>query len=113
MIDCGRCGYEQMRREENGFVCGHCGKVYTAEEAEQREQAMNRLNRKRKLQIALMGGCMLFLIICAFLLPEYVDGRIGTGLMATATAFCTAFFVAALVVRILFGKERRSLYRDE
>ena len=114
MIDCGKCGYEEMRPEEGGgFVCGHCGKTYTKEEAEQREQALNGLNQKRKLQLILMGCCMVFLIIAATLLPGYSNGKVSNALILTVTLVCLAFFLAALAVRIRFGKDRRKLYREE
>ena len=113
MIDCGKCGYEMMRQEEDGYVCGHCGRKYTREEAAAREEALGRLERKRKLQMALMAGCALFLVICAFMLPGYTKGAVTDVTMLSLTGVCLAFFVAALAVRIRFGRERRKLYSDE
>ena len=41
-----------MRQQEGGgYVCGHCGKTYTKEEAEQRQQALDRLEGLRRLQL--------------------------------------------------------------
>ena len=50
MIDCGKCGSESMRLADDTYVCARCGKKYTKEMAEQREQALESLRRKRKLQ---------------------------------------------------------------
>ena len=114
MIDCGKCGYEEMRQgEDGGFVCGHCGKAYTKEEADRRELALNSLNQKRKLQLILMGCCMVFLIIGAILLPGYSNGTVSAAIILTDTLVCLALFCAALVVRLRFGKERRKLYPGE
>ena len=110
MIDCGKCGYEQMRAEDGVFVCGHCGKTYTKEEAAARQQALDRLTRLRRLQLVFMGVCMIFLIAAAVLLPGYANGTGNAGLMYIDTGLCLAAFLAALVVRILFGRERRKLY---
>ena len=111
MIDCGKCGYEQMRQQEGGgYVCGHCGKTYTKEEAEQRQQALDRLDGLRRLQLIFMGCTMLLLVVAAILLPGYVDGTGNNVLMYTVTGLCLAAFLAALTVRILFGRERKKLY---
>ena len=110
MIDCGKCGQEDMREEEGVFVCAHCGKTYTKEEAEQREKALERLNGMRRLQLIFMGVTMLFLIVGAILLPGYAAGTGNSTLIFAATILCVASFAAALVVRIRFGRERKRLY---
>lgn len=111
MIDCGKCGYEQMRQQEDGgYVCGHCGKTYTREEAEQRQKDLDRLSGLRRLQLIFMGCTMFLLIVAGFLLPAYVDGTGSNALMYTVTALCLAGFLAALTVRILFGRQRKKLY---
>ncbi len=110
MIDCGKCGSESMRLADDTYVCARCGKKYTKEMAEQREQALESLRRKRKLQIALMGVCMLFMVVSTILLPGYADSGSHAVLIIVSTALCLAVFVAAVVVRILYGKARKKLY---
>lgn len=110
MLDCGKCGGENMRPEGDVFVCARCGKKYTKEMAEQREQAYERLYRKRKLLIAMMGVCMFFMVVSTILLPGYADSGSHAVLIYVSTALCLAFFIAAVVVRILFGRDRKKLY---
>lgn len=110
MLDCGKCGGEDLQLEEGVYTCRNCGKTYTEAEARQREAAWVSLNKKRKLLIGLMAVCMVFLVVSAILLPGYYNGTGNAGLMYAATAACAGFFIAALVVRILFGKERKKLY---
>ncbi len=110
MIDCGKCGSENLRREGEYFVCARCGKKYTQEMAEQREQAFESLKRKRKLIIALLGFCMLFMVASTIMLPGYAATGSYSGPIYICTGLCLAFFIAAVVVRILFGKARKKLY---
>ena len=98
MIDCGKCGSESMRLADDTYVCARCGKKYTKEMAEQREQALESLSRKRKLQSS------------TILLPGYADSGSHAVLIIVSTALCLAVFVAAVVVRILYGKARKKLY---
>ncbi len=110
MLDCGKCGGEAFRLEDGIYTCSACGKTYTESEARQRETALESLNKKRRLLIVLMAACMVFLIVSALLLPGYSNGTGSAAFMFAATGACTGFFVAALVVRILFGKARKRLY---
>ena len=113
MLDCGKCGGEKMNLEDDVYVCAECGKRYTKGEAQQREQAYENLRKKRMLLLALMGGCLLLMIISALLLPGYADSGSHAGLILATTGLCVALFIAALVVRIRFGRDRRNLYPGE
>ena len=106
MMDCGHCGSDQIVMIEG------CGKTYSSADAEQRTLALENLNRKRKMQIILMAVCMLFLIITAVLLPGYSENGSHAGLIIMTTAACLISFIAALIVRIQFGRERKKLYSE-
>ncbi len=109
MIDCGKCG-AQVRLDGDVFVCTQCGKSYTREQADERKQGLKKLDQMRKWLIALLAGCMVFLIISAILLPGYAGSGKNTGLIILTTAICLGLFLAAVVLRILFGRERKKLY---
>ena len=112
MMDCGHCGSDQIVMTEGVYICKDCGKTYSSEEAEQRTLALESLNRKRKMQIIIMAVCMLFLIITAVLLPDYSENGSHAGLIIMTTAACLISFIAALIVRIQFGRERKKLYSE-
>ena len=110
MIDCRNCGSESLRLEGESYVCARCGKKYTKEMAEQRKRAFENLNRKKKLLIAMLCCCFLFMVASTILLPGYASTGSYAILIYICTALCLAFFIAAVVVRILFGKARKELY---
>ena len=112
MMDCGHCGSDQIVMTEGVYVCKDCGKTYSSADAEQRTHALEDLNRKRKMQLILMAVCMLFLILAAVLLPGYSENGSNAGLIIMTTAVCLIFFIAALIVRIQFGRERKKLYSE-
>ena len=112
MMDCSHCGSDQIVMTEGVYICKDCGKAYSSEEAEQRTLALESLNRKRKMQIILMSVCMLFLILTAVLLPGYSENGSNAGLIIMTTAACLILFIAALIVRIQFGRERKKLYSE-
>ena len=110
MLDCGKCGSESVRMEGEGYVCARCGKKYTKEEAEQRKQAFESLSRKRKLIFYMLGCCMLFMVASTVMLPGYASTGSYAVPIYICTALCLVFFIAAVVVRILFGKARKQHY---
>lgn len=112
MMDCGHCGSDHIFLTDGTYTCKDCGKTYSAAAAEQRTLALERLNRKRKMQLILMAVCMLFLIVAAVLLPGYSENGSNAGLLIMTTAACLIFFIAALIVRIQFGRERKKLYSE-
>ena len=112
MMDCGHCGSDNLILTDGTYTCKDCGKTYSAAEAEQRTLALEHLNRKRKMQLILMAVCMLFLILTAVLLPGYSENGSNAGLIIMTTAVCLIFFIAALIVRIQFGRERKKLYSE-
>ena len=112
MMDCGHCGSDQIVMTEGVYVCKDCGKTYSSADAEQRTHALEDLNHKRKMQIVLMVFCMLCLILTAVLLPGYAENGSNAGLIITTTAISLAFFIAALIVRVQFGRERKRLYSE-
>ena len=112
VLDCGHCGTEMIKQENNTYICENCGKSYTAVEAEQRSHALLKLYQKRRWQIILMAGCMVFLVIAAILLPGYSNDGRHSVIIFTATAICLLLFIAALLVRISFGKDRKKLYSE-
>ena len=110
-IDCGNCGSSAVQLEDGVYRCKSCGKKYTSEEAEQRNRDLDRWSRLRKLEIILLAACFAFLVAASLMLPGYAsDGR-HAALIYTATAICLVLFIAAIVVRIQFGKMRKKLYR--
>ena len=112
MIDCGKCGGEDFRLEDGIYTCRSCGKTYSEDEVRQRETALDALNKKRKLLLILMAACMVFLIISAALLPGYTNGTRPAGSIFASTGACVVCFIAALVVRIQFGRDRKRLYTE-
>ena len=112
MIDCGHCGSENIIIIDGAYTCQDCGKTYSATDVEQRTLALEHLNRKRKMQLILMAICMVFLILTAVLLPGYSDNGSNAILIIMTTAVCLIFFIAALIVRIQFGRERKKLYSE-
>ena len=110
-IDCGNCGSDRVQLEDGVYRCKSCGKKYTTEEAEQRSQVLEKWGRMRKLQIILLIACFVFMVFASLLLPGYASDGSHAALIITATCICLALFIAAIVVRIRFGKIRKTLYR--
>lgn len=110
-IDCGNCGSDRVQLEDGVYRCKSCGKKYTTEEAEQRSQVLENWGRMRKLQIILLIACFVFMVFASLLLPGYASDGSHAALIITATCICLALFIAAIVVRIRFGKIRKTLYR--
>jgi uncharacterized membrane protein YvbJ len=110
-IDCGNCGSNAVQLEDGVYRCKSCGKKYTEEAAEQRSRDLDRWSQLRKLQIILLAACFVFMVIASLLLPGYASGGSHAALIYAATAICFTLFIAAIVVRIQFGKMRKKLYR--
>ena len=110
-IDCGNCGSEKVQLEDGVYRCKSCGKKYMPEEAEQRSRDLEKWSQLRKLQIILLVACFVFMVFASLLLPGYAGDGSHAVLIITATCICLALFIAAIVVRILFGKTRKKLYR--
>ena len=112
MMDCGHCGSDNIILTDGTYTCKECGKRYSATDAKQRTLALEHFNQKRTIQIILMAVCMLFLILTALLLPGYSEDGNNASLIIMTTAACLIFFIAALIVRIQLGRERKRLYSE-
>lgn len=110
MFDCSKCGGESFTQEDGVYRCKRCGKKYTEEAAKEREAALDRLVRQRKRILVLLACCFVTLVISSLLLPGYASGTGHPVLIYIFTALCVALFIAAVVARILFGRERKKLY---